>query len=88
MKPIIIIGNGVAGVTAARELRKRDTEVPIIIISGETDHHFSRTALMYIFMGHMNYMGKIYRSRGSHNHSRRRQSRIQRPRLSSRIYSE
>jgi len=39
MKPIIIIGNGVAGVTAARELRKRDTEVPIIIISGETDHH-------------------------------------------------
>ncbi|MGJ8657558.1 MAG: NAD(P)/FAD-dependent oxidoreductase [Akkermansiaceae bacterium] len=55
MKPIIIIGNGIAGVTAAREIRKLDTKVPIIIISGETDHHFSRTALMYIFMGHMNY---------------------------------
>ncbi|MBK1829458.1 NAD(P)/FAD-dependent oxidoreductase [Verrucomicrobiaceae bacterium R5-34] len=55
MKPIIIIGNGIAGVTAAREIRKRHLEIPILIISGETDHHFSRTALMYIFMGHMHY---------------------------------
>lgn len=55
MKPIIIIGNGIAGVTAAREIRKLDSDVPILIISGETDHHFSRTALMYIFMGHMKY---------------------------------
>jgi len=55
MKPIIIIGNGISGVTAAREIRKLDSEVPILIISGETDHHFSRTALMYIFMGHMKY---------------------------------
>ena len=46
MKPIIIIGNGIAGVTAAREIRKLDSDVPILIISGETDHHFSRTALM------------------------------------------
>lgn len=55
MKPIIIIGNGISGVTAAREIRKLDSKVPILIISGETDFHFSRTALMYIFMGHMNY---------------------------------
>lgn len=55
MQPIIIIGNGIAGVTAVREIRKLDSEVPLVIISGETDHHFSRTALMYIFMGHMNY---------------------------------
>ncbi len=55
MHPIIIIGNGIAGVTAAREIRKLDSEVPILMISGETDHHFSRTALMYIFMGHMKY---------------------------------
>ena len=54
-KPIVIIGNGISGVTAAREIRKRDANVPLLIISGETDHHFSRTALMYIFMGHMNY---------------------------------
>jgi len=43
MHPIIIIGNGIAGVTAAREIRKLDSDVPILIISGETDHHFSRT---------------------------------------------
>jgi len=55
MDPIIIIGNGIAGVTAAREIRKLDSDVPILIISGETDYHFSRTALMYIFMGHMKY---------------------------------
>jgi len=55
MNPIIIIGNGIAGVTAAREIRKRDLDIPILIISGETDHHFSRTALMYIFMGHMKF---------------------------------
>lgn len=55
MTPIIIIGNGIAGVTAAREIRKRNQEIPITIISGETDYHFSRTALMYIFMGHMNF---------------------------------
>jgi len=55
MRPIIIIGNGIAGVTAAREIRKRDADVPLLIISGETDYHFSRTALMYIFMGHMDY---------------------------------
>lgn len=55
MHPIIIIGNGIAGVTAAREIRKLNSEIPILLISGETDHHFSRTALMYVLMGHMKY---------------------------------
>ncbi len=54
-QPIIIIGNGVAGATAAREIRKRMSEVPILMISGETELHYSRTALMYVFMGHMNF---------------------------------
>ncbi|MCX2740323.1 NAD(P)/FAD-dependent oxidoreductase [Pontibacter anaerobius] len=52
---IVIIGNGIAGVTCARHLRKRDSEAQITIISGETEHFFSRTALMYIYMGHMKY---------------------------------
>jgi len=51
---IIIIGNGVAGVTTARHLRKRSSN-PITIISSESKHFFSRTALMYIYMGHMKY---------------------------------
>ncbi len=52
---VVIIGNGIAGVTAARHIRKRDSKAEITIISGETDFFFSRTALMYVFMGHMKF---------------------------------
>ncbi len=54
MKNIVIIGNGIAGVTAARHIRKL-SDNKITIISAETDHFFSRTALMYVYMGHMKY---------------------------------
>ncbi|NID12398.1 NAD(P)/FAD-dependent oxidoreductase [Fibrivirga algicola] len=54
MRHIVIIGNGIAGITAARELRKGGAD-QLTVISSETDHHFSRTALMYIYMGHMTY---------------------------------
>ncbi len=54
MEHIVIIGNGIAGITAARHIRKR-SDHKITVISGETDHFFSRTALMYIYMGHMKY---------------------------------
>lgn len=53
-KHIVIIGNGVAGITAARHIRKRSNH-RITVISSETDHFFSRTALMYIYIGHMKY---------------------------------
>jgi NADPH-dependent 2,4-dienoyl-CoA reductase/sulfur reductase-like enzyme len=52
---VAIIGNGIAGVTAARWLRKLDDAVQITIISAETEFHFSRTALMYEYMGHMRW---------------------------------
>ncbi len=51
---IVIIGNGISGITAARHIRK-NSDKDILVISGETDHFYSRTALMYIFMGHMKY---------------------------------
>ncbi len=54
MKNIVIIGNGVAGITAARHIRKR-SDATITVISAETDYFFSRTALMYIYMGHMKF---------------------------------
>ena len=54
MQHIVIIGNGIAGITTARHVRKR-SDHRITVISGETDHFFSRTALMYIYMGHMKY---------------------------------
>ncbi|MCB0287369.1 MAG: NAD(P)/FAD-dependent oxidoreductase, partial [Calditrichaeota bacterium] len=54
MEHLVIIGNGISGVTTARHVRKR-SDMRITIISAETDHFFSRTALMYIYMGHMKY---------------------------------
>lgn len=51
---IAIIGNGISGITAARWIRKL-SDHEITVISGETDHFFSRTALMYIYMGHMRF---------------------------------
>ena len=52
--PIIIIGNGIAGITLARNIRKNSTH-PILIISKESDYFFSRTALMYVYMGHLKW---------------------------------
>lgn len=54
MEHIVIIGNGIAGVTAARHIRKL-SDKRITIISAETDYFFSRTALMYVYMGHMKF---------------------------------
>jgi NAD(P)H-nitrite reductase large subunit len=51
---IVIIGNGIAGVTTARHIRK-NSDKRITIISAETDYFFSRTALMYVYMGHMKF---------------------------------
>ncbi|WP_026450362.1 NAD(P)/FAD-dependent oxidoreductase [Aequorivita capsosiphonis] len=54
MEHIVIIGNGIAGITAARHIRKL-SDKKISIISAEADHFFSRTALMYVYMGHMRW---------------------------------
>lgn len=52
---VAIIGNGIAGITAARSIRKRQPKWRITVVSGETDFHYSRPALMYVFMGHMRF---------------------------------
>ncbi|TRZ43284.1 NAD(P)/FAD-dependent oxidoreductase [Robertkochia solimangrovi] len=54
MKHIVIIGNGIAGITAARHIRKR-SDNRISVISSENKYFFSRTALMYVYMGHMKF---------------------------------
>ena len=51
---IVIIGNGISGITTAREVRKQSDQ-PITVISAESDYFFSRTALMYVYMGHMKF---------------------------------
>lgn len=52
MEHVVIIGNGIAGITTARTLRKH-SDCKITVISSETDYFISRTALMYVYMGHM-----------------------------------
>ena len=52
---VVVLGNGVTGVTAARELRRLQPDWRITIVSGESRYHYSRPALMYVFMGHMRY---------------------------------
>jgi NAD(P)H-nitrite reductase large subunit len=54
MEHIVIIGNGISGVTAARHIRK-NSDHKITIVSAEAKYFFSRTALMYVYMGHMKF---------------------------------
>jgi NAD(P)H-nitrite reductase large subunit len=51
---VVIIGNGIAGSTAARTIRKL-SDHRITMISAESDHPYSRPALMYVFMGHLTF---------------------------------
>ncbi len=51
---VVIIGNGVAGITAARTLRKR-SNWDIVVISHEAPYHFARPAMMYVSMGHLTF---------------------------------
>ncbi len=50
---IVIIGNGVAGMEAALGVAARNPEWTITIVSEESDHFFSRTALMWVVCGQM-----------------------------------
>lgn len=62
----VIVGNGVAGITAAFTLRARDARAEITVVSGESDYFFSRTALMYAYLDRMTlrdlepYERKVY----------------------------
>ena len=47
---IVIIGNGIAGVTAARHVRKGSATAHVTLVSDETPTPYARTALMYIYM--------------------------------------
>lgn len=52
---VVIVGNGVAGMEAALTVRAREPGWRITLVSEETDHFFSRTALMYVLSGQMSY---------------------------------
>ena len=48
---VVIVGNGIAGVTAARHVRKASAEARVTMVSDETLAPYARTALMYVYMG-------------------------------------
>ena len=50
---LVIIGNGITGVTCALTVRRLRPEARITLVSAESAHHYSRTALMYVYMGHL-----------------------------------
>jgi NADPH-dependent 2,4-dienoyl-CoA reductase/sulfur reductase-like enzyme len=52
---VVVVGNGIAGVTAALRLRELRPDWTITIVSGESDYHWSRPALMYLFLGHLTW---------------------------------
>lgn len=49
MKPIVIVGTGLAGYTLARELRKLDRETPLTILSADDGHFYSKPMLSNAF---------------------------------------
>ncbi|MDB5233695.1 MAG: hypothetical protein JWR44_688 [Hymenobacter sp.] len=50
---LVIIGNGITGITCALAVRRLRPEAQITLVSNESAHHYSRTALMYVYMGHL-----------------------------------
>jgi NADPH-dependent 2,4-dienoyl-CoA reductase/sulfur reductase-like enzyme len=52
---LVIIGNGIAGVSAAITARRLRPEARITLVSAESAHHYSRPALMYLYLGHLRY---------------------------------
>ena len=52
---LVIIGNGITGVTAAITARRLAADARITLVAAESAHHYSRPALMYLYMGHLRY---------------------------------
>ncbi|SET29487.1 NAD(P)/FAD-dependent oxidoreductase [Hymenobacter actinosclerus] len=52
---LVIIGNGITGVTCALTARRLRPEARITLVSAESAHHFSRPALMYVYLGDLRY---------------------------------
>jgi rubredoxin-NAD+ reductase len=49
MQPIVIVGSGLAGYTLLKEIRKRDAETPVTLISGDDGAFYSKPNLSNAF---------------------------------------
>src|SRR5688572_9865049 len=52
---VAVVGNGVAGIEAGLAVRAREPSWDITIVSEESDHFFSRCALMWVVSGQLKY---------------------------------
>jgi len=43
--PVVIVGSGLAGWTVARELRKLDAAVPIVMVTASPGHFYAKPTL-------------------------------------------
>lgn len=51
MAPIVVIGTGMAGITVVRELRKLDTQTPVVMLSADDGAFYSKPNLSNAFAG-------------------------------------
>jgi NAD(P)H-nitrite reductase large subunit len=51
----VIVGNGVAGIEASLAIRDREPSWDVTVVSEESDHFFSRTALMWVACGQLDH---------------------------------
>jgi NAD(P)H-nitrite reductase large subunit len=56
---VVIVGNGIAGTTAALRLRELAPQAEITLISEETPLFYSRTALMYVYMRQLQFADTV-----------------------------
>jgi NADPH-dependent 2,4-dienoyl-CoA reductase/sulfur reductase-like enzyme len=56
---VVIVGNGIAGTTAALRLRQLSPQAEITLISEETPLFYSRTALMYVYMRQLQFADTV-----------------------------
>ncbi|MFC1645564.1 NAD(P)/FAD-dependent oxidoreductase [Candidatus Omnitrophota bacterium] len=61
MKTIVIIGSSAAGITAAEEIRKRNKQDKIVMISDENFPTYCRCLISYFLSGDIKEKGLIYR---------------------------
>ena len=49
MKPIVVLGSGLAGYTLVRELRKLNRDIPIVLVSRDSGDYYSKPTLSNAF---------------------------------------
>ncbi len=56
---VVIVGNGITGITAALAFRRENKNAKITVVSEETELFYSRTALMYVYMRQLTFKDTV-----------------------------